>query len=540
MYSKQIPTFIDYFEENSELYLVQEWIDGITLHQEFTTRGKFTQIQTIQLLIDILIPLVFCHQEQLIHRDLKPENIMRRRENGQLVIIDFGVAKDMDKSSGNSLSYAGTPGYAAMEQTRGKPLPASDIYAVGIIGIEALTGMQPDKFEYNEGTLEIAWRQHTNATDAFADVLSRMVRQIPNNRYSDAKAALEALSTLQQPTRINQQQTQQPTILVTNKPPQPTKKITPHSAPASNIFQQVVSIEPTANPPIKQSPPIDPHLTYVFETVTLDKTGQIIKKSPGKAKYLPVDLGEGIILEMVYIPPGKFWMGSPEGEGDKDEKPQHLVNVSAFYLGKYPITQSQYQAIMGKNPSDKKSDNHPVTRVYWNDAKEFCERLSMATNRVYRLPSESEWEYACRAGTTTPFYFGETITSDVANYYGTSTYANELKGKNRGGTTEVGKFPPNAFGLYDMHGNLAEWCEDIRHDNYKRAPTDGSAWLIGSLFDRIEVWLNKSDFDKIYRGGAYFDIPEDCRSAARQMPRLPFVGEEKYFGYGFRIVLGFQ
>ncbi|MFO5495017.1 MAG: formylglycine-generating enzyme family protein, partial [Cuspidothrix sp.] len=198
---------------------------------------------------------------------------------------------------------------------------------------------------------------------------------------------------------------------------------------------------------------------------------------------------------------------SPASEKGRSESesPQHQVNVPAFSMGKFVVTQEQYQQIMGKNPSHftKKGAKRPVEQVSWDDAVEFCQKLSQKTGREYRLPSEAEWEYACRGGTTTPFHFGETITTDLANYNGTYTYASEPKSKYLQQTTDVGSFPPNAFGLYDMHGNVWEWCQDDWHDNYANAPKDGSDWT--SLSDDI----------KVLRGGSWFDDPKYCRSAYR-------------------------
>ncbi|NES03575.1 MAG: SUMF1/EgtB/PvdO family nonheme iron enzyme [Okeania sp. SIO2F4] len=224
-------------------------------------------------------------------------------------------------------------------------------------------------------------------------------------------------------------------------------------------------------------------------------------------KSFTEDLGSGVILEMVAIPEGTFIMGSPENEEGRfdSESPQHEVTLQPFYMSKYPITQNQYQAIMGKNPSGFKGGNRPVECVSWYDATEFCQKLSQKTGKNYRLPSESQWEYACRAGTTTPFYFGKTITSELVNYNGNYTYGNASKGKYRQQTTNVGSFPPNAFGLYDMHGNVWEWCADDWHKNYKGAPIDGSAWVENSEKKHLTVM----------RGGAWFLIPDICRSAIR-------------------------
>ena len=178
-------------------------------------------------------------------------------------------------------------------------------------------------------------------------------------------------------------------------------------------------------------------------------------------KQLPIE------IELVRIPAGAFLMGSPNDEPKSydDEKPQHQVTVPEFLMGKYQVTQAQWRAVaelpkieddLVPNPSYFKGDTCPVEQVSWYEAVEFCARLSKATGRNYRLPSEAEWEYACRAGTTTPFSFGELITSDVANYDGNYIYSQSLKGEYREQTTPVGSFPPNAFGLYDMQGNLWE------------------------------------------------------------------------------------
>ncbi|USR92315.1 formylglycine-generating enzyme family protein [Phormidium yuhuli AB48] len=240
-----------------------------------------------------------------------------------------------------------------------------------------------------------------------------------------------------------------------------------------------------------------------------------LRRRPRTARQYREDLGEGVILEMVQILGGTFLMGAAKGEkGARDnEFPQHSVTVPEFFLGKYPVTQAQWRAVarglpkiehdLDPDSSKFKRDTHPVERVNWYEAVEFCQRLSQATGRDYRLPSEAEWEYACRAGTTTPFAFGELITTDVANYDGNYTYGQSPKGEYREQTTPVGSFPANGFGLYDMHGNVYEWCFDGWHENYEGAPTDGSPWVTGKEQERL------------LRGGSWHDNPRGCRSANR-------------------------
>ncbi len=266
--------------------------------------------------------------------------------------------------------------------------------------------------------------------------------------------------------------------------------------------------------------------TFEFEVASIElkkvffglgKTELTIKRSRQQAQYFTEDLGNRVELEMVAIPSGSFVMGSPEDEPRRSnsESPQHTVTIKSFFLGKYPVTQAQWQAVaslpqvnreLDANPSRFKGENRPVEQVSWYDVTEFCDRLSRYTGKPYRLPSEAEWEYAARAGTTTPFHFGETITSDLANYNADYTYGAGVKGGSRNETTPVGSFGvANAFGLYDMHGQVWEWCADHWHGNYEGAPIDGSTWLKE----------NDNDNSRLLRGGSWFFNPDSCRSAYR-------------------------
>jgi formylglycine-generating enzyme required for sulfatase activity len=270
-----------------------------------------------------------------------------------------------------------------------------------------------------------------------------------------------------------------------------------------------------------------PLSTFSFETAQLKLiSGEIeITKTPGSAQHFVEELGNGVKLEMVYVPGGQFMMGSPKEEesSDDDERPQHSVNVPSFLMSKYPVTQAQYETIIGSNPSRFKGSQRPVERVSWDDAQAFCQKLAKQTNKPYRLPSEAEWEYACRAGTKTPFYFGATISPDVVNYDGKCPYGNAPKGIYRETTTDVGSFPANSFGLYDLHGNVWEWCLDTSHKNYQAAPTDGSAWIDENN------WLGI----RMLRGGARNSYAMSCRSASR----LRHTPIRRHSIFGFRLAL---
>lgn len=270
----------------------------------------------------------------------------------------------------------------------------------------------------------------------------------------------------------------------------------------------------------------DRHQIFHFETVRVNNQGYITERIPGQAQYFREILPSGIELDMIHIPGGSFDMGSTEYS---NEKPIHKVNIQPFYISKYLITQAQYKAVMGTNPSEFQGEKRPVENIRWDDAIKFCARLLEITGKQYKLPSEAQWEYAGRAGTTTRYYFGETITTELANYRSKGLLASLLLGKDskgkyskklyRGETTNVGIFPPNSFGLYDIHGNVWEWCQDDWHDNYQDAPTDGSPWI------------NSNGNLKVLRGGSWDLNSFSCRVTNRS----DFNRANLYFKIGFRV-----
>ncbi len=264
-----------------------------------------------------------------------------------------------------------------------------------------------------------------------------------------------------------------------------------------------------------------------------ETTEWMIREQTGEAQRFTEELNETVNIEMVLIPSGEFMMGAARGEEGSSsyEQPQHKVTIQeAFLMGRYPVTQEQWQAVAAlpqvnrqikAEPSKFRGDKRPVEQVSWKDAKEFCVRLSQLTEREYRLPTEAEWEYACRAGTTTPFHFGETISAELANYDANYTYGKGVEGVYREQTTPVGYYKvANNFGLCDMHGNVFEWCEDDWHENYQDAPTDGSAWS------------SKTSNTKVVRGGSWYVNPPICRSAFRSGHSC----DGRIDAFGFRVV----
>ncbi len=454
-----IPDLLAFFPQEGRLYLIQEFIEGQNLLIELRQKGTFSESEVKKVLIELLHILKFVHDHKVIHRDIKPENIIKSSQTGALFLIDFGVSKEIGSNIFSKLgTITGTPGYAPPEQFRGMVFPNSDLYSLGVTCIRLLTGylqrMDGTDPLFNSMNMQWVWKKYISVSHELETVLDKMLQDLPMNRFQSATEVLSALQTQQ--------------------------------------------ISPTI---------ISPHHPQQISTTIIYPTQPILFRD---------NLGNDLFLEMVAIPGGIFLMGSPPGEGYKNEKLQHEVTISPFYMGKSPITQAQWERIaslpkinidLKAKPSHFQGANLPVEKVSWLDAQEFCARLGEYTGKMYRLPSEAEWEYACRANTTTPFYFGETITKDLVNH------------DNRyGQTTDVGKFPPNDFGLYDMHGNVWEWCEDSWHKDYTNAPHDGHAWI-------------SDDNKRILRGGSWFQDSENCRCAYRNY----IVAGANNYGSGFRV-----
>jgi uncharacterized protein (TIGR02996 family) len=248
-----------------------------------------------------------------------------------------------------------------------------------------------------------------------------------------------------------------------------------------------------------------------------------------------VELAEGVEMAFSFVPPGEFLMGSPAGEQHRDasEGPQHPVTLTrGFWLGVNPVTQAQWQAVTGRNPtrfkgsqvlkgSDPFQDqDRPAENVSWDHCQEFCLGLAERAGGWFRLPREAEWEHACRSGTTTPFFFGETLSTDLANYNGEEVYGRGLKGRRRGWLTPVGLFPPNAWGLFDLHGNVDEWCLDWYCEGYYgRSPGRDPEGPAAGVY-------------RVLRGGCWYKHPFACRSAHRSRAR-----PDDYQHSGCRVVL---
>ena len=560
------------FMEGQLWAMVMDYIEGESLEDYIMEKGRLAETQAVEIIRKIGDAVSYVHSQQLLHRDIKPANIMMR-SNGEPVLIDFGLARAFVPGIARTITIAGTPHYSPPEQAerRGDFTPTLDIYALAATLYTCVTGDLPVMAEIRmtRDSLTPAKELNPQLSDRVNHAIITGMALKPEDRSSTVAEWLdllqpapvsypepEKLSFGGQAITVGDDDTEDVSI---DEKPSIIDELDTFDRELEAISLDGLDDDPFADladlrreetgellwipRPVYPSAPPPPrklaHQKLSFQTAKIEFGGLLgnklkIVKQQQQAEYIEEDLGKGVKLKLVSIPSGSFLMGAPKEEKGSlfSEQPQHRVNVPGFHMGVVPVTQAQYQAITGNNPAHFQGNNLPVEQVSWNDTQIFLQQLNDKSGRKYRLPSEAEWEYACRAGTTTPFHFGETIDAQIANYqaqdwkYGENTYSAKY-GKGQLGvyrekTTPVGSFEvANDFGLYDMHANVWEWCQDTCHENYQNAPTNGSAWV------------EKDNDYRLLRGGSWCDYPGYCRSAYR----LDLSAGNRNYVIGFRIVL---
>ena len=500
------------FIHEERFCIAMEYVDGEDLGKLVQRQGYLSETEALQYIWQIGEALTYIHREKgVLHRDVTPPNIMRRRRSSQVVLIDFGLARGFIPGIFQNLTVHRHFNFAPPEQLdpEGKQQEYTDVYLLAATLYYLLTAKLPTPAiaRLRNSPLTPPRQFNPHIREQVQEAIFQGMVLEENSRPQSVEEWLAMLPQVNPENDIASSppvDSQVDPVLPTIRDPLVAE------ANISSVLERLRRLTNKLSPPTP--PPSKP--TFSFEVVTVNSRGKEIKRERRQAEYFREDLGNGVLLDMVSIPGGSFLMGSPASEKQRFdfEGPQHSRTIGAFSMGKYPITQAQWKAVaalpkiersLEPAPSYFKGDNLPVEQVSLHEAVEFCKRLSRKTGRQYRLPSEAQWEYACRAGTTTPFYFGATITTKLVNY-GYYPYADAAKGEYRKKTTEVGSFPANAFGLYDMHGNVWEWCADPWHENYQHVPSDGRVWESGGGNSR---WL--------LCGGSWVNYARLCRSAYR-------------------------
>ncbi|BAQ65951.1 bifunctional serine/threonine-protein kinase/formylglycine-generating enzyme family protein [Geminocystis sp. NIES-3709] len=524
-----IKLYPEVFLENNRAYMIMDYLEGMDLATYVDRKGKLSTDSALKLITKIGSALNILHQNRCIHQDIKPQNIIIDQNTEEPILTDYGLAVKLfalaPRKTQNMDSFS-PPEQSANNNTK----PATDIYSLSAILYVLVTGQLPTPANFRSYRDLIPPQQYN------PELSDRFNQAIIQGMELDIEKRPQNLRDWFQLFKENQPD---------NSPNIPNKTLTAEmrekilSAVVDNDETIVQKISPINAPPTIIKPKTNyPNIeTFEFETISIEPEKKLfglmssLKKNTitKNGQFFVEYLGEGVNLDMVFIPSGSFMMGSNNNEvgRDKDENPVHLVNLNSFYISKYPITQLQWRTISSfpkagrpvkNNPSAFKGDNLPVEKVSWLDAQEFCKRLTKYTNRNYRLPTESEWEYACRGNTKSAFFFGDTIAPDIVNYDGRNDHK---KGKFDKKTTPVDSFYPNPFGLYDVHGNVWEWCEDHYTNNYVHTPKDGSAYN-----------ATMSNQPRVVRGGSWSLSSQYCRSAKRSS----YAADSNYNFIGFRVV----
>ena len=551
---------LSYGREGQFRFLIMEWVDGHNLRDDIRKLKQSQELPPFEKVLSwfeqVCKGLAAVHAVGIIHRDIKPSNILIA-EDGHVLLSDLGVGKPADANQTALTTTGQLPGtyeYMAPEQLSAPDTvdQRTDLYALGVTFYELLTRERP------VGAWPPASRINPTTPPSFDRILLQLLAPRPESRYSDIYEVLAAVADLKQPPTVPSG------VGPVDRPPSLWSWIAEDLRLACT---KVKAICITAIVNISLLVRIAAiHLTQTTDRTEASGTSAVTKPShvsfwtrfrewavahdlnavvvavvvavflvlwcivlsirrPPQIprpleKEISVDLGNGVKLEMVLIPAGEFLMGSPDSDKDArdDEKPQHRVRITKpFYLGKYLVTQEQWEAVMGNNPSYFKGPKNPVEQVSWDDCQKFLEKVNAKVGTQkggkFALPTEAQWEYACRAGSTTKYYFGDD-KAQLGNY---AWYDGNSDHK----THPVGEKKPNAWGLYDMHGNVAEWCQDSYRNAYDAwSPTDDPTGPATNSF-------------RVFRDGGWNSVARLCRSADHHGDS-PGDG---FNGLGFRVLV---
>ena len=439
----------DCFDENGTSYYVMDFVEGESLSAKMKRTGSpMTERQMKTWLPQLLDALEYVHAQHIQHLDLKPANIMVDGK-GDVFLIDFGTSKQIDPDMAGATTSTGvayTPGYAPAEQVnykREKLGPWTDIYALGATFYNLLTNQPPPSNDDIQDDGEEAFRFPSGVSATFRQTIVRMMRlpikQRPQS-VEEVRGMLQASAT-------------------------PATPIAPSQALTD-----------------------DSDVTVLGGAETIYSVGPVLKATGDP-------ILDRLVANMVYVAGGTFMMGANPGDSEAYdwEKPRHQVTLSGFSIGRYEVTQEEWEAVMGSNPSKFNGKKRPVEQVSWDDCQEFIRKLNEKTGKRFRLPTEAEWEFAARGGNKSQGYLYSGSNSLDAVAWNTS---------NSGSTThDVGQKSPNELGLYDMTGNVYEWCSDWYGNYSSSSQTNPAGPASGS--------------DRVFRGGSWYSIARNCRVSFR-------------------------
>jgi serine/threonine protein kinase len=515
-------------------FLVMEYVAGIDLAQCLAQRGALPPREACDYIRQAALGLEHAHERGLVHRDIKPSNLLVAPD-GTVKLVDLGLALirpgAADLAANDTLTqeggFMGTPDYVAPEQAL-DPHAAdirADIYSLGCTLYHLVTGRPP----FPGGSFAQKLLRHQQEEPApfkpaaVLKIVRTMMAKKAADRYQTPGAVAEALASLTRPRDDRPANEERAASTLPHRSAPPRASSLSHRRWLLGVG--ALGILGSLFIALCWS-------LGLFSSATGRNGGKNGPNGPDPKDSFTNSKG----MRLVRIPAGKFWQGSSIEEGSDNERPRRQVEITRdFYMGIHEVTQGQYEAVTGLTPSGFGKDkggtsDHPVERVTWQDAAEFCAKLSalpaeMAKGRTYRLPTEAQWEYACRATTTTPVSFGKALDSTQANFDGRHPFPDDAaRGRKLDRTARVGSYSANAWGMFDMHGNVCEWCADYFENGY-----------YGNAPDIDPQGPDKSEFRAV-RGGGLESPGFDCRSARRE-PRTP---SDRHNSLGFRVICVIQ
>lgn len=499
-----------------------QYIKGEDLSQKVCKDNKLQPLAESEAIIYIRAigsALSYLHNHKpdpILHRDVKPENIMIRENDDRAILIDFGIARTFIPEQKKAHTSLCSPGYSPPEQYNYDEIQRGayiDIYSLSATLYFLLTAQRPPEIDQNtlgRGKLYPPRYYEESISQTTNDAILWGMELDYNDRPQTVEKWLDALPEEIDSTPVNES-------------PEPERKT------------HITILARSPDPTIPVGKPFWEPLKRFFNSASnLDKSSRDL---PSNTINIPIK--NNIFLELVFISGGNFQMGQSETESQQlktevgediynqcflHELPYHSVQVPDFWISKFPITQAQYKAIMNENPAkicgkEFVGSDYPALAVSWQMAKNFCDTLSNE-NYNFRLPTEAEWEYACRANTNSPFYFGNHLSSDYANFNQASKQR-----KRHSLPTPVNTFPENAWGVKDMHGNVWEWCADEFYESYTNKPDQLKQ-------DASIAWTVSQGRHRVLRGGSWETEANFCRCAYRTGDN----DNEQKYDYGFRVV----